>query len=177
MGNFKEDIAKVKALVFDVDGVFTDGGIIITPDGDFIRKYGAKDGFAVSYALKKGYHVGIITGGRGKCLEMRFKMLGIEHLYMNCFEKLKSLKDFIEKTGLKPDEILFMGDDIPDVEPMMHVGVPVCPADSVPEVINVSRYVSQFKGGEGCVRDIVEQVMRARGDWFKIGEEPHIPSR
>lgn len=177
MGNFKEDIARVRALVFDVDGVFTNGEIIVTSEMDFIRKYGAKDGYAISYALKKGYHIGIITGGRGKCLETRFQMLGVEHLYMNCSEKLKALKDFMSKTGVNPEEIVYMGDDIPDVEAMMHIGVPVCPADATFEVINASRYVSQFKGGEGCVRDIVEQVMRARGDWFKIGEEPNVPSR
>ena len=170
MGNFKEDIAKVKAIVLDVDGVLTDGDIIVTPEGDFLRKYNAKDGFALAYAIKRGFPVGIITGGRGKCLELRLDMLGIRHKYMNCIDKPSALKDFIEKTGIAAEDILFMGDDIPDIEPMMHVGMPVCPADAVPEIMKISRYVSQFKGGAGCVRDIVEQVLRARGEWIHPGD-------
>lgn len=171
MGNFKEDIARVRAIVLDVDGVLTDGGIIVTPDGDFVRKYHAKDGYALSLAMKKGYTVAIITGGRGQSMKVRFDMLGIEHVYMSCFEKLKALKELCDILKLSPEEILYMGDDIPDIEPMMHVGMPVCPADAATEVVNVSRYVSQFRGGEGCVRDVIEQVLRARGDWYRIGDE------
>lgn len=177
MGNFKEDIAKIKVIVMDVDGVMTDGDIILTPDGDFLRKYNAKDGFAMAFALKKGYTLAVITGGRGECLERRFQMLGIKHLYTNCLAKYNALTDLIRKLGVEPEEVMFMGDDIPDVEPMRHVGMPVCPADAVPEVINASRYVSQFKGGEGCVRDVIEQVMRARGDWFQLGEDVDTASR
>lgn len=167
MGNFKEDIAKVKAFVFDVDGVFTDGGIIPLPDGDFIRKYNAKDGYAIAYAIKAGYKVAIISGGRGASLEMRFRLLGVTAFHPNCQEKLPVLKEFMEEHGLSKDEVLFMGDDIPDLHAMSHVGMPVCPADAVPEIQEVSRYVSQFEGGKGCVRDIVEQVLRAHGDWAK----------
>lgn len=177
MGNFKEDVAKVRAIVLDVDGVMTTGEIIVTPDGDFMRKYNVKDGFAMAAAIKKGYHLAVITGGKGNCLNIRCKMLGIEHLYLDTFEKLEALKDFMQKTGMKAEEILYMGDDIPDVAPMMYVGLPVCPSDAASEVLNISRYVSQFKGGEGCVRDIVEQVMRARGDWFTVGEHVDTPSR
>lgn len=171
MGNFKEDIARIRAIVLDVDGVLTDGGIQVTPEGDFIRRYNSKDGFVLSYALKKGYQVAIITGGRGNTLKVRFDMLGIKHVYLNCMAKLEALHDLMDKLGLAPEEILYMGDDIPDINPMMHVGMPVCPADAAPEVINISRYVSQFKGGEGCVRDVVEQVLRARGDWYVPGEK------
>ena len=172
MGNFKEDIARVRAFVFDVDGVFTDGGIIVTPEGDFVRKYNAKDGFALSHAIKKGYLTAVITGGRGNCLEARFRMLGIDKLYPGCLDKLNKLKEFMAEHDLKPDEVLFMGDDIPDVEPMTYVGMPVCPADAATEVVRVSRYVSPFKGGEGCIRDVVEQTLRARGDWFSPND-PH----
>ena len=98
-------------------------------------------------------------------------MLGIKHVYLNCMAKLEALHDLMDKLGLAPEEILYMGDDIPDINPMMHVGMPVCPADAAPEVINISRYVSQFKGGEGCVRDVIEQVLRARGDWYVLGEK------
>jgi len=171
MGNFKEDIARIRAIVLDVDGVLTDGGIQVTPEGDFIRRYNSKDGFVLSYALKKGYQVAIITGGRGNTLKVRFDMLGIKHVYLNCMAKLEALHDLMAKLGLAPEEILYMGDDIPDINPMMHVGMPVCPADAAPEVVNISRYVSRFKGGEGCVRDVVEQVLRARGDWYVPGEK------
>ena len=167
MGNFKEDIARVRAFVFDVDGVFTDGGITVTPDGEFIRQYYAKDGYAVAYALKMGYLVCIITGGRGRGLEKRFEMLGVTRLYANCRDKIDALKEFMADYALERDEVLFMGDDIPDVEAMVHAGMPVCPADAATEVVEASRYVSRFEGGRGCVRDVVEQVLRARGDWAK----------
>lgn len=165
MGNFKEDIAKVKAFVFDVDGVFTDGGIMPMPDGDFIRKYNAKDGYAVAYALKAGYKVAIISGGRGASLELRFRMLGVTAFHPNCQDKLGTLKKFMDEHGFAPDEVLFMGDDIPDLGAMQYAGMPVCPADAVPEIQEAARYVSQFEGGKGCVRDVVEQVLRAHGDW------------
>lgn len=171
MGNFKEDIVKVKAFVFDVDGVLTDGGITVTPEGDFLRKYCAKDGFAITYAMKKGYTVGIITGGRGECLKLRLEMLGIKDIYMNCYEKLDAMKDFLAKKGLNRDEVIYMGDDIPDVEPMLYLETTACPADAAVEVVEAAKYVSQYRGGEGCVRDVMEQVMRARGDWATFGEE------
>lgn len=165
MGNFKEDVGRIKAFVFDVDGVFTDGGIIPLPDGDFLRKYYAKDGFAVASAIKAGYKVCIITGGRGKTLEMRFAMLGVTRFYGNVSEKLPVLKEFMEEFALSPDEVMFMGDDLPDYDSMKHVGMPVCPNDAAVEIVRISRYVSQFPGGGGCVRDMVEQVMRANGQW------------
>lgn len=167
MGNFKEDIAKVRAFVFDVDGVFTNGGITIDPDGEFVRTYNAKDGYAIGHALKVGYPICIITGGRGKSLEVRFNMLGVTRLHVYCLNKIEKLKEFMQEFDLSPEEVMFMGDDIPDVEAMAHIGMPVCPADAASEVIEVSRYVSQYNGGMGCVRDVVEQVLRSRGDWAK----------
>lgn len=167
MGNFKEDISKIKAFIFDVDGVFTDGGIIPMSDGDFIRKYNAKDGYAIAYALKKGYKVAIITGGRGANLETRFKLLGVTTIYTNCSDKLTVLKQFMKEHDLDRSDVLFMGDDIPDLESMMYVEMPVAPNDAVIEIIEVARYISQFNGGHGCVRDIVEQVLRANDDWAK----------
>ncbi len=167
MGTFKEDLASVKAFVFDVDGVFTDGGIIVTADGDFVRKYNAKDGYAVAYAIKMGYPVCIISGGHGKTLDARFRMLGVNRLYTNCADKITMLKEFMDDFGLQPGEVMFMGDDIPDSEAMAYVGMPVCPADAASEIIEISRYVSQYEGGKGCVRDVVEQVLRAHGNWAK----------
>ena len=158
MGNFKEDIAR------------TDGGIIPTPDGDFIRRYNAKDGYALGYAVKMGYKVCIITGGRGKTLENRLRMLGINRYYTDCMDKITAMREYFADEGIDPAHAIYMGDDIPDLECMREVGIPVCPADAAAEVIEASRYVSEFRGGEGAVRDIVEQVLRARGDWAKNSE-------
>lgn len=167
MGNFKEDIAHTEAFVFDVDGVMTDGGIVPTVDGDFIRRYNAKDGYALAYAIRMGYKVCIITGGRGRTLENRLRMLGITDFYTDCMDKIAAMREFFEREGLDPQHVIYMGDDIPDLECMREVGIPVCPADAAAEVVEVSRYVSEFNGGAGAVRDIVEQVLRARGDWAK----------
>ena len=167
MGNFKEDIARTEAFIFDVDGVMTDGGIIPTLDGDFIRRYNAKDGYALGYAVKMVYKVCIITGGRGKTLENRLRMLGINRYYTDCMDKITAMREYFADEGIDPAHAIYMGDDIPDLECMREVGIPVCPADAAAEVIEASRYVSEFRGGEGAVRDIVEQVLRARGDWAR----------
>lgn len=167
MGNFKEDIAATEAFVFDVDGVMTDGGIVPTADGDFIRRYNAKDGYAIAYAIRMGYRICIITGGRGRTLENRLKMLGIKRYYTDCMDKIAAMNEFFAEEGVDPAHAIYMGDDIPDLECMKAVGIPVCPADAAPEVIEASRYVSEFCGGAGAVRDIVEQVLRARGDWAR----------
>ena len=157
MGNFKEDIARCEAFVFDVDGVMTDGGIIPPADGDFIRRYNAKDGYALAYAVKHGYKVCIITGGRGRTLEHRLRMLGIERFYTDCMDKIRAMREYFAEEGIDPANAIYMRE----------VGIPVCPADAAAEVIEASRYVSEFRGGEGAVRDIVEQVLRARGDWAR----------
>ena len=170
MGNFKEDIARTEAFIFDVDGVMTDGGNNPTLDGDFIRRYNAKDGDALGYAVKMGYKVCIITGGRGKTLENRLRMLGINRYYTDCMDKITAMREYFADEGIDPAHAIYMGDDIPDLECMREVGIPVCPADAAAEVIEASRYVSEFRGGEGAVRDIVEQVLRARGDWAKNSE-------
>lgn len=167
MGNFKEDIALVEAFVFDVDGVMTDGGIIPTPDGDFIRRYNAKDGYAVAYALREGMKVCVISGGRGVMLENRLKMLGVTRYYLNCMDKVAAIEEFLADNNLERQNVIYMGDDIPDLECMQRVGIPVCPADAAMECMEASRYVSEFNGGHGAVRDIVEQVLRAKGLWAK----------
>jgi len=167
MGNFKEDIVKTEAFIFDVDGVLTDGGIIPTRDGDFIRKYNAKDGYAIAYAIRMGYRICIITGGRGENLRHRLEMLHIKDIFMDCSDKLGTMEAYFAQNGLNPENVIYMGDDIPDLECMRRVGIPVCPADSAAEVVEAARYVSEFDGGRGCVRDIIEQVLRARGDWAR----------
>ena len=167
MGNFKEDIARVEAIVLDVDGVMTDGGIIPTPDGDFIRRYNAKDGYAIASAIREGIKVCIISGGRGRMLENRLQILGVTRYYLNCMDKVATIREFATDYGIDLENVVYMGDDIPDLECMRIVGVPVCPSDAAMEVVEASRYISEYNGGHGAVRDIIEQVMRAKGLWAK----------
>lgn len=163
--NFKELLADVEAIVFDVDGVMTDGGIMPLADGDFIRKYNAKDGYALAYAVTHGMNIGVISGGFGKILESRMNRLHIEHKYLGCMDKIAAIDDFIAKTGVKRENLIYMGDDIPDLEVLRYVGIPVAPADACSEVLQTALYISEHKGGEGAVRDIIEQVMRVKGTW------------
>ena len=163
--NFKELLADVEAIVFDVDGVMTDGGIIPLADGDFIRKYNAKDGYALAYAVTHGMNIGVISGGFGKILESRMNRLHIEHKYLGCMDKIAAIDDFVAKTGVKRENIIYMGDDIPDLEVLRYVGIPVAPADACSEVLQTAIYISEHKGGAGAVRDIIEQVMRVKGTW------------
>lgn len=181
MGNFKEDIALCEAIILDVDGVLTDNGIIPTLDGDFIRRYNAKDGYALAYAIKEGYKICIISGGRGASLYNRMKMLGLKHIHIDCADKVATMTKFFEEENINPQNVIYMGDDIPDLECMKLVGIPVAPADAAMEVIEVARYVSEFEGGRGCVRDIIEQTLRAKGDWAKhsrgVTTSSDVPSK
>ncbi|MFI3303912.1 MAG: HAD hydrolase family protein [Rikenellaceae bacterium] len=180
MGNFKEDIALCQALVLDVDGVLTDGGITPTLDGDFIRTYNAKDGYAVAYAIKMGYKVCVITGGRGENLRHRMEMLGVKDLYIDCMDKRAAIEEVVAKYDISLENVIYMGDDIPDLECMRMVGMPVAPRDAAMEILETARYVSEFDGGRGCVRDIIEQWLRSHGKWAinSIGVTgTHIPSR
>ncbi|MFI3305619.1 MAG: HAD hydrolase family protein [Rikenellaceae bacterium] len=165
MGNFKEDIAKCQALVLDVDGVLTDGGITPTLDGDFIRTYNAKDGYAIAYAIKMGYRICVITGGRGENLRHRMTMLGVTDLYIDCMDKRAAIEELVAKYSFDIENVIYMGDDIPDLECMRMVGMPVAPRDAVMEVLEAARYVSEFDGGRGCVRDIIEQWLRSQDKW------------
>ncbi|MDA3780818.1 MAG: HAD-IIIA family hydrolase [Bacteroidales bacterium] len=167
MTNFKEDLQKIEAFVFDVDGVFTNGKLYLHPEGDLIRAVNIKDGYIVQYAIKKGYPIAIITGGNSEAVRERFKKLGVTDIYLSSNDKLDDFKDFYFKYGLNPDNILYMGDDIPDFELMKNVGVPTCPADAIEEIKAISKYISTYNGGEGCVRDVIEQVLRLQGHWLE----------
>ena len=136
-------------------------------DGDFIRRYNAKDGYALAYAIKMGYKVCIITGGRGRTLENRLRMLGIRHFYIDCMDKITAIREYMAGQGLDPANVIYMGDDIPDMEVMRRVGLAAAPADACADIIDVADYVSPCAGGMGCARDLIEQVLRARGDWMK----------
>lgn len=163
--NFKERLAEVEAFVFDVDGVMTDGTITPCSADDFLRHYYAKDGYALAYAIKHGFNVCIISGGFGSLLESRMRRLGVKHAYLGCMDKITAIREFAANTGVNLQNTVYMGDDIPDLECMRLVGLPVCPADACSEVIETSVYVSEYDGGHGAVRDIIEQVLRAKNAW------------
>ena len=163
--NFKEIIAEVEALIFDVDGVMTDGKITPIENGDFLRSYYAKDGYALAYAAKHGCNVCVISGGFGRNLQSRMDRLGIKHAYLGCMDKIAAMHDFAAKTGVDLSKAIYMGDDIPDLECMRLVGIPVAPADACSEVLETAVYVSEHNGGAGAVRDIIEQVLRVKGIW------------
>ena len=135
-----------------------------------MRTVNIKDGYAFSQAVKKGFTLGIITGGRTEAVRKRFELLGVPYIYMGACDKKKNFEDFLEKTGLQPHEIAYMGDDIPDFEVMLQVGLPACPADAVPEIKAIAKYISHKKGGEGCGRDLLEQILKAQGLWMKDSE-------
>ncbi|MDR1880037.1 MAG: HAD-IIIA family hydrolase [Tannerellaceae bacterium] len=160
------DLTKIRAFVFDVDGVLSGEIIPLHPNGDPMRTVNTKDGYAIQLAIKKGYQVGIITGGYTDAVKMRFTHLGVTHIYMSSSIKKHDFHDFLEKTGLSPEEVLYAGDDIPDYEVMVEAGLPVAPADAVPEIKQVAAYVSPKKGGEGVARDVIEQTMKAQGTWM-----------
>ena len=159
------DLSGVKAFVFDIDGVFC-SELCPTANGDYLRPMNAKDGYVVQYALKKGFPLAIISGARGDSLRRRFERLGVKDIYLNRGSKMEAYEDFIAKYGLSDNEVLYMGDDLPDYPVMKRVAFPVCPADAAVEIIRISKVVSKFRGGEGCVRDVVEQLLQAQGLWM-----------
>ncbi len=163
---FKEELKQVKAFIFDVDGVLSADTSPLDEEGNPVRTANVKDGYAIRNALNNGYHVGIITGGNVERVKLRYQKLGVKYIYMGVPDKLVSLNDFMEKTGVQKNEILYMGDDIVDFLLMKEVGIPVCPLDAVPEIKAISKYISDRNGGQGCVRDVIEQVMRAQETWM-----------
>lgn len=170
---FLEQIKHIKAFILDVDGVLTDGNILVTETGEQHRKFNIKDGYALQLAIKRGYHVVILSGGRSKGIELRLKGLGITEVFLGLDSKIEAYQNFLENSRLSSDEILYMGDDIPDLAVTKLVGLATCPADAVEEIKAVCHYVSPKNGGDGCVRDIIEKVMKVRGDWYDGSPSAH----
>ena len=160
------DLTKIKALVFDVDGVLSAETIQMNDEGVLMRSVNTKDGYVLRLAVTMGLHVAIITGAREEAIRRRYEGLRIYDVFLGSSVKTDSLKKLLEKYNLSADEVLYMGDDIPDYEVMKQVGLPCCPADAAPEIREISRYVSHRNGGYGCVRDVIEQVLKARGKWM-----------
>ena len=168
MTKTEKKLSQVKALIFDVDGVFAKPQFYLHPSGEFMRSMNTKDGYVVQLAVKKGFPIGIITGAKSNSIGERFKGLGVTDIYLGSHNKIQDYEDFKYKYDLCDEQILYMGDDIPDYEVMKKVGFPACPADAVPEIKQIAIYTSPIKGGEGCVRDIIQQLLRARGHWMDI---------
>lgn len=161
------DLKRIRALVFDVDGVLSRETIPVSSSGEPMRTVNIKDGYALQLAVKCGLHVAIITGARNEAVRLRYKGLGIDDIYIGASVKKDCLDELVLMYDLKPEEMLYMGDDIPDYEVMQFCGLPVAPADAAVEIKQLSKYISPVRGGEGCVRDVVEQVLRAQGKWME----------
>lgn len=163
--SYKQLLPKITTFIFDVDGVLTNGLVTIMPDGELVRNMNIKDGYALKTAVNKGYRVCIISGGTNEGVRKRLENLGITDIYLGAHDKIKQYTELKEKYNFNDENVLYMGDDIPDFPVMEKVGVPSCPNDAVPEIQKISKYISYKKGGEGCVRDVLEQVMRVQGKW------------
>jgi 3-deoxy-D-manno-octulosonate 8-phosphate phosphatase (KDO 8-P phosphatase) len=156
---------KITTFIFDMDGVLTDGTLLVIKGDEWLRKMHIRDGYALQYAGKKGYRIAVMSGSISLPVKKRLKLLGIRDVFMGVSDKKNRLEKYMKKHGLKPGEMLYMGDDIPDLESMQFVGLPCCPADAVQELKLFSKYISSYKGGKGCVRDVIEKVLQLRGDW------------
>lgn len=161
------DLEKIRAIVFDLDGVLSYSTITLGTDGTPLRTVNIKDGYAIQLAVKMGLRIAIISGCRIEAVRHRYEGLGMEDIYLGAAVKIKTYDDFLAKYGLTDEEVMFMGDDIPDLEVMRRAGCPVCPKDACSEVRAVSRYVSDYCGGQGCGRDVIEQTLRAQGKWLQ----------
>jgi len=173
--NYKEHLNDINTFMFDVDGVFTDGSLLIDNNGDLLRTMNVKDGYAVKIALTQGYNVCIITGGNNEAVKSRLNGLGVEDIYLNSHDKVIAFKDYMSKKKVTSEQILYMGDDLPDIPVMNRIGLPTCPQDAVSEVKAASKYISHINGGKGCVRDVIEQVLKVQDKW-PTNEERSITS-
>ena len=160
------DLKEIKAIIFDIDGVLSSETITLSSEGEPLRTVNIKDGYAMQLAMKLGLRIAIMTGAKVTSIRKRYEGLGVEDIYIGCSVKIETYETFLHKYGLTDKEIMYMGDDIPDLEIMRRVGCPVCPKDACPEIKEVSIYVSDRIGGHGCGRDIIEQVLRAQGKWI-----------
>ncbi|WP_010253594.1 KdsC family phosphatase [Myroides injenensis] len=165
--HFKEIMNDITTFIFDVDGVLTDGSVNISQDGQLLRTMFIRDGYAMKAAVENGYNVCIISGGSNEGVYTRFKNLGIKEIHLGVSDKVKVYNEYIQKYNINPDNILYMGDDIPDYHVMQLVALPTCPQDAVQEIKGISKYVSHLNGGRGAVRDVIEQIMKTQHKWFQ----------
>lgn len=155
----------IRLFVFDIDGVLTNGQLLVREDGTLLRSMSIKDGYALQLAIKKGYQIFVISGGKSTAAQIRLNRLGLENVFICVDDKAELLRKLIAKHAFLPEQTLFMGDDMPDLKPMQLCGLRTAPADAAPEVLMQADYVSPKKGGEGCVRDVIEKVLKIQGNW------------
>ncbi|MFD1614032.1 KdsC family phosphatase [Gelatiniphilus marinus] len=163
--SYKEYLEHITTFIFDVDGVLTDGSVTVTTTGEMLRKMNIKDGYGLKTAVDAGFNVCIISGGSNEGVRKRLEGLGITDIYLGAHNKIEQLNDYFDKKDIKSENVLYMGDDIPDFPVMKIVGLPCSPQDAVPEIKNISKYISHKKGGKGAVRDVIEQVLKVQGKW------------
>ncbi len=165
--NYKEYLQHISTFIFDVDGVLTDGTVQVTDTGGLLRRMSVKDGYALKTAIDMGFNICIITGGTNEGVRMRLEGLGIKDIFLGAHHKIDQLNEYLTTHHIKSENVLYMGDDLPDFPVMQLVGLPCCPQDAVPEIKNISKYVSHKNGGYGAVRDVIEQVLKVQGKWHK----------
>lgn len=163
--SYKEIFPQIDTFIFDVDGVLTNGIVTVFPDGKLVRQMNIKDGYALKAAVKAGFRVCIISGGKNEGVRTRLENLGITDVYLGAHNKIIQFNELVSKYNLNPENVLYMGDDVPDFPVMEKVGMPCCPNDAVREIQQVSKYISDKNGGEGAARDVIEQIMRVQGKW------------
>ncbi len=166
MSNYKELLRPITTFIFDYDGVLTGGTVLINTDGELLRTANVKDGYALKFARELGYNIAIISGGKSESVRLRFKPLGITDVFLHASDKLTIFNKYLSDNQITPEQVLFMGDDIPDFPLMEQAGIGCCPADAAEEIKKVARYISHLKGGDGCARDVIEQVLKIQGKWF-----------
>ena len=167
MKNYKELLKNITTFIFDYDGVMTTGEVLVDGNGIPLRSSDVKDGYALQLAVRLGYNVAVITGGYSVSIEKRMAMLGVKDVFVRSANKVEVLERYMKTNDLKPEQIVYMGDDLPDYPVMKIIGLPVCPADASPEIKDISLYISNRNGGRGAVRDIIEQVLKAQDKWMK----------
>jgi 3-deoxy-D-manno-octulosonate 8-phosphate phosphatase (KDO 8-P phosphatase) len=163
--NYLESFRDIHTFIFDVDGVLTDSSVLVLEDGKLLRKMSIRDGYALKLAVKRGYRVAVITGGKSEGVRIRLENLGITDIYTGISDKLEVFEEFIHAYDIDPQGILYMGDDLPDYPVMRKVGLPACPKNAAPELFQLAAYVSPYAGGEGCARDVIEKVLRLHDKW------------
>ena len=167
MKNYKEKLKHITTFIFDFDGVLSSGKIIVLPDGDQLRITDVKDGYAMQYALRQGYKVCIISGGYSESMRLRYQGFPQMDIFLKVSDKTKIFSKYLEDNDINPEHVLYIGDDIPDYDVMQLAGLKACPADAAIEIRQTSHYISHCKGGDGCVRDVIEQTLRVQDKWFK----------
>jgi 3-deoxy-D-manno-octulosonate 8-phosphate phosphatase (KDO 8-P phosphatase) len=171
--NYKEILNHITTFILDVDGVLTDSSVHVTESGEMLRVMNIRDGFAMKAALESGYNVCIISGGNNEGVRIRLRNLGITDIHLASPNKVDTFKEYIDLYAIKPEEVLYMGDDIPDYHVMKLVGLPTCPQDASPEIKAISKYISHKNGGKGAVREVIEQVMKVQGKWHLYYDGKH----